>query len=343
MGTRREFLKQSALAGIGAVLSGGTAAPALGASQPAGAGQRGQGKMARVVRIAAAQVRDHVEGNTPQEMKAYLRREAERFVRAAAEKNADIVCFCETHATYRIKAPLSDRDVWEEATTGPTAQWAGQLARAHNINLIMPMAAYHDGAFRNCAVFFNRQGEVVGVYVKVHLTYREREGGRVPGDSFPVFEMDFGKVGCVICHDLSFPESVRCLALAGAEIVFWPTHWSGWGDELNYAVIRSRAIDNAVYLVVVGLAPPPGTYWRPGRNIARSGVIDPYGNFISNAGFDEGVSIAEVDLSKPARIAPSFSYGPDDDFRAWMLADRVPEAYGIIVDPARRPPPPVKG
>lgn len=297
--------------------------------------------MPRIVRIAAAQVRSHVEGKTPAEIKGYLRRETERFTQMAAEKAADVVCFCETHATFQVKAPLDDHETWEDATSGPTAEWASALARKHSINLILPIAAYHDGAFRNCAVFYDRQGKIVGVYVKVHLTYGERRDGRVPGNSFPVFDMDFGRVGCIICHDMSFPEAVRCLALAGAEVVFWPTHWGGWGDELSYTVIRSRAIDNAVYLVHVGLAPPPGQYWRPGMNMARSGVIDPYGNHISNAGFDEGVCVAEIDLSKPPRIAPSFTAGPADDFRAWMLADRVPEAYGIIVDPSKRPPPPI--
>jgi len=208
------------------------------------------------------------------------------------------------------------------------------------MHLIVPMNAYQDGKFRNVAVVFDKSGSVVGVYCKVHPTWGERQSGTVPGDSFPVFELPFGKIGIMICHDMSFPESARCLMLGGAEIIFWPTMWSGWGDELSYTVIRSRAIDNAVYLVHVGLAPPPGTYWRPGMNMARSGVIDPYGNHISNAGFEEGIAIAEVNLDRK-RIAPSFTAGRDDDFRAWVLADRRPDVYGIISDPSLRREPPV--
>jgi predicted amidohydrolase len=202
------------------------------------------------------------------------------------------------------------------------------------------MNAYHEGEFRNLAILFDKSGAIAGVYCKVHLTWGERQAGTVPGDSFPVFELPFGKVGIMICHDMSFPEAARCLMLGGAEVVFWPTMWSGWGDELSYTVIRSRAIDNAVYLVHVGLAPPPGRFWRPGMNMARSGVIDPYGNHLSNAGFEEGIAIAEVDLNR-RRIAPSFTAGPDDDFRAWALADRRPDAYGIIADVALRREPPV--
>jgi predicted amidohydrolase len=202
------------------------------------------------------------------------------------------------------------------------------------------MLAYYDRAFRNAAIVLDKSGMVLGAYCKVHPTWGERQSGIVPGDSFPVFDLPFGRIGIMICHDLSFPEAARCLMLAGAEIVFWPTMWSGWGDELSYTVIRSRAIDNAIYLVHVGLAPPPGEFWRPGMNMARSGVIDPYGNHLSNAGFEEAIAIAEVNLDKK-RVAPHFTSGADDDFRAWVLADRRPDTYGIIADPSKRTKPPI--
>lgn len=75
-------------------------------------------------------------------------------------------------------------------------------------------------------------------------------------------------------------------------------------------------------------------------NMARPGVIDPYGNHLSNAGFEEGIAIAEVNLDRK-RIAPSFTAGPDNDFLAWVLADRRPDVYGIIADPARHTKPPL--
>jgi hypothetical protein len=75
-------------------------------------------------------------------------------------------------------------------------------------------------------------------------------------------------------------------------------------------------------------------------NMARSGVIDPYGNHLCNAGFEEGIAIAEVNLDRK-RIAPFFTAGPDDDYLAWVLADRRPEVYGIIADATLLAKPPV--
>jgi predicted amidohydrolase len=337
--SRRRFLGMAGTAGLGVMGAGRSASPQASdeSRRPPTVPKE---KSSRLVRVAAIQLRSHIEGKTPDEIKAFHRSRIEQALTEAAHQGADIACFCEIAATQGIRAPHSDRRVWEDATEGPTAKWAADLARRHRIHFILPMNAYHQGHFRNVAVLSNSSGALVGTYCKVHPTWGERQSGTVPGDSFPVFELPFGKVGIMICHDLSFPESARCLMLAGAEVIFWPTMWSGWGDELSYTLIRSRAIDNAVYLVHVGLAPPPGSFWRPGMNMARSGVIDPYGNHVSNAGFEEGMAIAEVNLDRK-RIAPSFTAGPDDDFRAWVLADRRPDAYGIIADTALRRKPPV--
>ncbi len=336
--SRRHFLGMAGTAGFGILGVSRSASPQVSddSHRPPTVQKP---KASRVVRVAAIQLRSHVEGKTPDEIKTFHRSRIEQALMETARRGADIACFCEIAATQGIRTPHNDRLVWEDATDGPTAKWAADLARRHRIHFILPMNAYHDGRFRNVAVLFDNSGDIAGVYCKVHLTWGERQSGTVSGDSFPVFELPFGKVGIMICHDMSFPESARCLMLAGAEIIFWPTMWSGWGDELSYTVIRSRAIDNAVYLVHIGLAPPPGKFWRPGMNMARSGVIDPYGNHVSNAGFEEGMAIAEVNLDRK-RIAPSFTAGPDDDFRAWVLADRRPDVYSSIADTAllRKPP-----
>ena len=139
-------------------------------------------------------------------------------------------------------------------------------------------------------------------------------------------------MGVAICHDLSFPESTRVLALRGAEILVWPTWWSGWGEELCYAVIRSRAIDNGAWLVTASFGIQDEKAWRPGMVLGRSGVIAPDGLILSNAGRYVGMAITEIDLDKP-RLAHAFSFGDEGDFWTSVLADRRPDAYGAITDP----------
>src|SRR5204863_3067929 len=80
-----------------------------------------------------------------------------------------------------------------------------------------------DGAVYNTAFLLGRDGKEIGRYHKVCPTWAEA-GARKRGDSFPVFPTpDLGTVGLLICYDLVVPETARCLALQGADIIFLPT------------------------------------------------------------------------------------------------------------------------
>ncbi|MDD4890825.1 MAG: carbon-nitrogen hydrolase family protein [Phycisphaerae bacterium] len=293
--------------------------------------------MARIVRIAAAQAPVHerlgpvVNQPLADQQKAYRRKLIEQLVTQAADARADIVCFAEHATTQGIANDPSRRDIWEDVIAGPTAKWAGDLAARCKLYLVLPVKGYIDGQLRNAAIVYDRRGRIIGHYCKVHCTCGEVERGVEPGDSWPVFQADFGTFGVLICHDISFPESARCLALNGAEILFWPTHWGGWGEHHDHIVIASRAIDNAAWVVQVSLAPLPGALWHPGDHIANSGVISPLGQRISNAGQRIGVSVAEVDLDADQRIVDNFSVqGEQITFREAMLGDRRPGTYGAI-------------
>ena len=205
------------------------------------------------------------------------------------------------------------------------------------MNVILPVNARHRGVLRNMALVIDRRGETVGAYHKVHLTRGERDHN-TPGEELRVFRMDFGTIGVVICHDLSFVESVRVEALKGAESVFWPHWWAGWGEESDWSQIKARAIDNGIWLVQVSFGQPEGRAWRPGLPHGRSGVIAPDGQILSSAGRYVGMSLTPIDLDK-RRISHSFSWHDEGDFRGDMLADRRPDTYGVLVDRSIVPPP----
>jgi predicted amidohydrolase len=280
--------------------------------------------MSRNVRIAAVQLPAWSEGDTPSERYQSRCQAALYWIKQAGETGADLVCLGET---------CTGEEVIEDAYTNPFTRQAAALAVQYQMNVILPIAGLVEGLRRNVALVIDRSGTIVGHYLKVHPTRREMSDGAVRGDNFPVFNLDFGCVGVAICHDLSFPESTRVLALRGAEIVVWPTWWSGWGEELCYAVIRSRAIDNGAWLVTASFGIPDEKAWRPGMVLGRSGVIAPDGLILSNAGRYVGMAITEIDLDKP-RLAHAFSFGDDGDFWTSVLADRRPDAYGAITDPA---------
>lgn len=280
--------------------------------------------MSRNVRIAAVQLPAWLEGQTALERYRHRCQTVLTWIEQAGKQGADLVCLGET---------CTGEEVLEDAFTSDVVTQARALAAQYRMNLILPLAAMVDSIRRNVALVIDRSGAIAGYYLKAHPTRREMSDGAVPGNDLPVFHLDFGCVGVTICHDLSFPESARVLALRGAEILVWPTWWSGWGEELCYAIIRSRAIDNGAWFVTASFGIPDDEAWRPGMILGRSGVIGPDGLILSSVGRYVGMVMTEVDLDKP-RLAHSFVWGEDSDFWTSVLGDRRPDLYNAISDPA---------
>jgi predicted amidohydrolase len=102
---------------------------------------------------------------------------------------------------------------------------------------------------------------VAGKYRKVYLPREEVEGGLTPGDSYPVFDTDFGRIGILICWDEEYVDPARAMALQGAEILFLPTA----GGYLT--LFKATALENHVYLVSSG-------------GDVESAILDPAGNVL---------------------------------------------------------------
>ncbi len=280
--------------------------------------------MTRNVTIAAIQLPVWSEGETNVQRKRFRVEAIMHWLEEAGKAKADLACLGET-CTGEIEV--------EDALTGPTTRMVQKLASHYKMHVVLPLHARVNGLLRNTALIIDDRGQLVGRYDKVHPARRELRDGVIPGSDFPVFDLAFGRLGVCICHDLSFPESTRVLGVRGAEIIVWPTYWSGWGDDLCYAVIKSRAVDNAAWLVNTTFGIEDHKAWRPGMILGRSGVIGPDGQILSNAGRYVGLSLCTIDLDRP-RIAHDFSFPGDNDARTSILADRRPDAYGPLVDPS---------
>ena len=123
------------------------------------------------------------------------------------------------------------------------------------------------------------KGGVAGKYHKVHLPNQEVEGGITPGNSYPVFDTDFGRIGMMICYDVHYAETARALAAQGAEIIFLPI-------EGGRSPIPSvRTIENDVYLVTCGYK-------------ISSAIYDRLGNILGEAKERPGVAYVDIDLNE---------------------------------------------
>ena len=179
-----------------------------------------------------------------------------RLLVQAAEAGCDIVAYPEdiqaiAHYGYYYAEP----DLFTgyvENIPGPTTDRISEVARKHHMYVVFGTYERAGEAIYNTAVLMGREGEIIGKYHKVQLPDVER-WSVTPGDSFPVFETDFGTVGMMICYDVDFPEVARCLALNGAELLFLPTmgySMPGQCEGNGLMRVRMRAIDNFMPVVV---------------------------------------------------------------------------------------------
>ncbi|WP_117208879.1 carbon-nitrogen hydrolase family protein [Allorhizocola rhizosphaerae] len=161
----------------------------------------------------------------------------------------------------------------------------------------------------NTAPLFDRTGALVSAYRKIHL-YDVEIPGRVsyresatiaPGAETVVADVDGVHIGLSTCYDLRFPELYRRLAIdGGAQVIVVPAAFMlHTGKDHWEVLLRARAIENQCYVVAAGQI---GDH-DPGRTCyGRSMVIDPWGTVIAQAPDTIGVTVAELDLERLARI-----------------------------------------
>lgn len=227
------------------------------------------------------------------------------FIAEAAKQRADLVVLGETVPYVRVgKKPHETA----ETVPGPSSKYFGELAKTHNLHIVVSLYEREGKAVYNAAVLLGPDGILIGKYRKVCLPHSEIEAGITPGDDYPVFDTKFGKVGMMVCYDGFFPEVARELTNRGAEVIAWPV----WG--CNPLLAEARACENHVYLV-------SSTYTDVRNDWTLSAVYDHAGKPIAKAEKWGEVVVAEVDLSE--RYFWRNNLG---DFHAMVQRHRPPPA-----------------
>ncbi|HXA28979.1 MAG TPA: nitrilase-related carbon-nitrogen hydrolase [Candidatus Angelobacter sp.] len=172
----------------------------------------------RSARVAVAQYEPHVgdlDGN---------REQAVLWARRAAAEGADLVVLPELASSgYTFESEAEAQAMAEDPDEGPTVAALLSVSRDTGVHIVCGLDERDGDCRHNSAVLLGPSGRLA-TYRKLHLFYDEQTWF-VPGTSLPVVELPFGRVGMIICYDLWFPEPVRALALAGADIVAVPTNW----------------------------------------------------------------------------------------------------------------------
>ena len=226
----------------------------------------------------------------------------------------------------------------EQLESGPTFSLISQQAKKYGVVIhasLYQEAGLTDGRGLNTAIVVGTNGELLGSTPKLHIPVTEgyfEDKYFAPGpdnNPYPVFEMDLNgrpKLGLPTCWDEWFPEVARAYALAGADILCYPTAIGSEPDHPDFdteplwrQVIIGHAIANGLFIVV------PNRWGNEGLLdfYGSSFIVDPYGRILAQAGRSGNeVLVVELDL---------------DQRRDWLelfpfFATRRPDTYGSLSD-----------
>lgn len=261
-------------------------------------------------------------------------------VRDAAARGARLVLLQELHATpYFCKT--EDPAVFDlaEDIPGPSTDAYGALAAELGVVIVTSLFERRAaGIYHNTAVVLDADGSIAGAYRKMHIpddpAYYEKFYF-TPGDiGFEPVDTAVGRLGVLVCWDQWYPEGARLMALAGAELLLYPTAIGWVPDDASeeqqrqreawITVQRGHAIANGLPVLAcnrVGHEPDPSGVTGGIRFWGSSFVAGPQGEFIARAGEDAEVLVCEVDLARSESVR-----------RLWpFLRDRRIDAYEDLV------------
>ncbi|MBS0486911.1 MAG: carbon-nitrogen hydrolase [Proteobacteria bacterium] len=289
--------------------------------------------MSKSLRVALLQERDH--GSVAANLDAI-----EAGLRRAAAKDAQLVLLQELHnGPYFCQHESTAEFDRAESIPGPSTQRIGALAAELMLVIVASLFERRAaGLYHNTAVVFDRAKDICGKYRKMHIpddpAFYEKFYF-TPGDlGFEPVQTSVGKLGVLVCWDQWYPEAARLMALAGADLLLYPTA-IGW-DPADDATEKSRQRDAWItvqrgHAVANGL--PLLACNRTGHESAPDGgrgidfwgssfVAGPQGEFLAQASTDKPeLLIADIDLARSESVR-----------RIWpFLRDRRIDAYGDLL------------
>ena len=235
---------------------------------------------------------------------------AERLLGEAADGGADLASLPEV---FTYLGSSQGRGAAAEPIPGPTTERLAAVARDRSMWVLGgSVLESEDGHIYNTSTLFDREGELVARYRKIHL-YDVDLAGQPPfresatftaGGQLVTHETDQARIGLSICYDLRFPELYRGLAVMGAEVLFVPAQFQyETGKDHWEVLLRARAIEDQCYVAACGQW---GTFGAPEwgrRSFGNSMVVDPWGRVVVRAPEEgDGVWLADLDLTELRRI-----------------------------------------
>ncbi len=264
----------------------------------------------------------------------------QRGIRDAQARGAELVLLQELHTgVYFCQTEDTRRFDQAEPIPGPATGELGRLARELGIVIVGSLFERRaPGLYHNTAVVLDSDGSIAGCYRKMHIPddpgFHEKFYF-TPGDlGFTPIDTRVGRLGVLVCWDQWYPEAARLMALAGAELLLYPTA-IGWDPrdsdaerarqrEAWITVQRAHAVANGLPVLVcnrTGHEPDPSGNGPGIRFWGSSFVAGPQGEILAETGDDPAVLVTEIDLDRTEQVR-----------RIWpFLRDRRIDAYADLL------------
>lgn len=232
---------------------------------------------------------------------------AEALTRQAARLGASVVSLPEMWPFIGKNATMV-RDA--EGLEGPIVGLLSDLARELGIWLFggsFPERSEDPARVFNTAVAFAPDGDLAGVYRKIHLFDMDVPGAQfmesddvVPGDQAVLVRTPLGTFGMSTCYDLRFPALYQALREGGADYVVVPSAFTATTGKAHWEVLlRARAIEQQVYVLA---ADQFGWHSRTRESNGQSMIVDPWGVVVARCPDGPGVALGQIHPDRLARI-----------------------------------------
>jgi omega-amidase len=230
---------------------------------------------------------------------------AESFIKEAAQEACDVAVLPELFSTGYSKdiSVMADKE-------GETASVLAKLAKEHNMNLIAGFTEKAIGSEKanNVAAVYNRQGELVTKYTKIHpFSFTKEDHYFTSGDRLVTFDLEGIPSGIFICYDLRFPEIFRSIA-KNVYLIFIVANWPTSRKEHWETLLKARAIENQCFVIGVNRT---GTDHQGLHFPGASHIFDPWGKAICSGNETEELLSADIDPDEVTRVRTTFPFLQD--------------------------------
>ncbi|ETR71322.1 MAG: carbon-nitrogen hydrolase family protein [Candidatus Magnetoglobus multicellularis str. Araruama] len=231
-------------------------------------------------------------------------RKAAQFIHSAKNDGCDIVVFPEL---FNVGFSMNI-NAFCEPGDGHTVSKLCELAKQFEINVIAGYPEKANTKARNVAISINRNGIVIGRYIKNHpFSFAHEDEFYEPGNNLVVFELDHVRCSMFICYDLRFPELFRMVA-KNVALIFVIANWPEVRQHHWESLLKARAIENQCFIIGVNRT------GKDGNDLIYAGgshVYHPTGESLSRGGKNQTYLVTELNIDDVANVRKEFPFLED--------------------------------